>query len=215
MYFDPVSSWLVALIVDGIVISGEKSKRGTVEEYYQNRIKHENEMLNSNIRRVKEKYGVTLAEMAYEKIQSYVRITKDSFPFRCKNGQIIIDIDNQEYIIAVLEECAKQYSKYDTLETYRQKAEWYKNAADEARRQKELYAKELEELRIKEAREREKQESMGKIVVLVGNVVCLHVLLHPFQRIGRKCHIRVEPHHVVRSGLDGLECEIFTALSNQ
>ena len=56
-------------------------------------------MLNANIRRVKEKYGLTLAEMAYEQIQLHIKVTKNNFSFQYAHGQIVIDLDNQEYII--------------------------------------------------------------------------------------------------------------------
>lgn len=58
MYFDPLSSWLVALIADGIVVAGERSRGGSASEYDQKRVKQANEMLNSDIRRVKDKYGL-------------------------------------------------------------------------------------------------------------------------------------------------------------
>lgn len=172
MYFDPLSTWLVVLIADGINIAGEKiGGRAKLSEYDQKCIKQANEWLNGDIRRVKDKYELALPEMAYEQIQLHIKTTKNSIAFKCANGQIILDLDNQEYIIAVLEECAKRFSKYEAVEKYREKAEWYKNAAVEARRKKELYAKELEESRIREAKEREKQKTMGNICLIVGLIV--------------------------------------------
>lgn len=58
MYFDPLSAWLVALIADGIVVAGERSRGGSASEYDQKRVKQANEMLNGDIRRtvhIKEK----------------------------------------------------------------------------------------------------------------------------------------------------------------
>ena len=169
MYFDPLSAWLVSLIADGIMIAGEKSNRGAGAEYNQKCIRDYNRFLNGDIRRIKEKYGLVLAEAAYKQIQIHIRATKQSLQF-CTNPQIVIDLDNQEYIIDVLEECAKRYGKY-TYDEAIKKAEWYKNAAIEARQKKEQYAKELEESRIKEEKEREKQQTTSNILLVIGLVV--------------------------------------------
>lgn len=183
MYFDPLSAWLVALIADGIMIAGEKNRGESVSEYNQKNIKQSNDMLNANIRRVKDKYELDLPEMAYEQIQIHIKVTQNSLAFKCANGQIVLDLDNQEYIIAVLEECAKRFSKYEAVEKYREKAEWYKNAAVEARRKKELYANELEASRIREAKEREKQKTMGNICLIVGLIVFVVFIVFFVQRI--------------------------------
>ena len=160
MYFDPLSTWLVVLIADGINIAGEKFGGNSAQaEYDRKRIKQGNEWLNGDIRRVKNKYGVTLPEMAYDQIQLHIRTTRNSLAFKYTNAPIVIDLDNQEYIIEVLEECAKRYSKY-TYDEAVKKAEWYKNAAIEARRRKEQYAKQLEEACMREAKEREKQQTL-------------------------------------------------------
>lgn len=180
MYFDPLSAWLVTLIADGIIVAGEKSKGGTIAEYHQKSIQQSNNMLNADIRRIKEKYGLVLAEMAYEQIQLHIRVTQKSFSFQSANGQIVLDLDNQEYIIAVLEECAKKFSQYQSVEKYRQKAEWYKNAAIEARKRKEQYAKELEETRIREAIQREKDQTMSNIYLVVGLILFVAFIIFFF-----------------------------------
>lgn len=180
MYFAPLSAWLVTLIADGIIVAGEKSKGGTIAEYHQKNIQQSNNMLNADIRRIKEKYGLILAEMAYEQIQLHIRITQKSFSFQSANGRIVLDLDNQEYIIAVLAECAKKFSQYQSVEKYRLKAEWYKNAAIEARRRKEQYAKELEETRINEAKQREKDQTMSNIYLVVGLILFVAFIIFFF-----------------------------------
>ncbi len=179
MYFDPLSAWLVALIADGIVVAGERSRGGSVSEYDQKRVKQANEMLNGDIRRVKDKYGLSLPEMAYEQIQLHIRVTKNSFSFQYAHGQIAIDLDNQEYIIALLEACSKWYSKYSYDEANK-KTEWYKNVAIEARRRKELYAKELEETRIREEKQREKDQAMSNIYLVVGLIIFVAFIIFFF-----------------------------------
>ena len=180
MYFDPLSAWLVALIADGIAIVDEKSKGGNIAEYHQKNIQQSNRMLNADIRRIKEKYGLILAEMAFEQIQLHIRVTKKSYSFQSANGQIVIDLDNQEYIIAILEECAKKFSQYESVEKYRQKAEWYKNAAIEARKRKEQYAKELEETRIREAKQREKDQTMSNVYLVIGLIIFVAFIIFFF-----------------------------------
>ena len=180
MYFDPLSAWLVALIANGIAIVDEKSKGGSIAEYHQKSIQQSNRILNADIRRIKEKYGLTLAEMAYEQIERHIKVIKKSYSFEAANGQIVIDLDNQEYIIAVLEECAKQFSKYESVEKYRKKAEWYKNAAVEARRKKELYAKELEENHIRKSKQQEKDQTASNICLVVGLIVVVAFIVFFF-----------------------------------
>lgn len=180
MYFDPLSSWLVVLIADGISIAEEKLGGGTISEFHQNNIKQRNNMLNGDIRRIKEKYGLTLAEMAYEQIQLQIKITKDSLSFRQANGQIVLDLDNQEYIISVLEECAKRYSKYKNVEEYRKKAEWFNNAAIEARRKKEQFSRELKDTQIRKEKEKIKQQSMSNIFLVLGLIILFIFILFFF-----------------------------------
>ena len=181
MYFDPLTAWLVSLIADGIMIAGEKSNRGAGAEFNQRYIQDCNKFLNGNIRRIKEKYGLILAEAAYKQIQIYIRGVKQSLQF-CTNAKIVIDLDNQEYIINVLEECAKKYSQSLNNEALKQynkysydevieKAQWFNNAAIEARRKKEQYTKELEEKRIKEKKELEKQQNTSIILLVIGIVL--------------------------------------------
>ncbi len=181
MYFDPLSAWLVALISDGIIIAGEKFGGNSAKtEYDRKRIKQENEWLNDYIRREKEKFGLILPEHTYEDIQRKIISTKNSSVFKSTNAPIVIDLDNQEYIIDILEVCAKRFSKYASVEKYRQKAEWYKNASVEARRKKEQYAKELEENRIKKAKEQEKQQTTSNILLVIGLVIFVGFIIFFF-----------------------------------
>ena len=66
--------------------------------------------------------------------------------FKYTDGQIVIDLDNQEYIIALLEACSEKYSKHEDVEEHHKKAEWYKEAAIEAKKRKEQYTTKLEKL---------------------------------------------------------------------
>lgn len=179
MYFDPLSAWLVALIADGIVVAGERSRGCPASEYDQNRVQQANQRLNSNIRQVKNKYGLDLPELAYEQIQLHIRVTKNSFSFQYAHGQIIIDLDNQEYIIVLLEACSKCYSKFSYDEA-KNKAEWYKKAAIEARRRKDAYAKELEEARMMKAKQQEKAQAMSNIYLVIGLILFVAFIIFFF-----------------------------------
>ena len=181
MYFDPLSAWLVALIADGTIIAGEKfGGRSAMAEYDKKRIKERNEWLNNDIRRLKEKFELVMPEHTYERIQTQIKIYRDSVSFtRPNDPPIVIDLDNQEYIISLLEECSKRYSQYSNDE-FRQKSQWFKSAAVEARRRKEQYAKELEETRIREAKEREKQQTTSNILLVIGLVIFIAFIIFFF-----------------------------------
>lgn len=177
MYFDPLSAWLVALIADGIIIAdrnfGTNSARS---EYDQKRIKMSNELLNGDIRRVKKDWGLTCPEHVYEQIQMYIWVTQRDPAFKSANGRIIIDLDNQEYIIAVLEECAKRYSEQSPVEEHREKAKFFKNAAIEARKRQEQYIVELEE----EAKEQEKQQATSNVLLVIGLIIIVAFVVSIF-----------------------------------
>lgn len=171
MFFDPVSTWLVVLIADGILVSDERIKSKDVKELDQKHVKQSNIFLNAQIRKIKEKYGLTLAEEAFNQIKLQINTTKNSFSFQYAHGQIVIDSDNQEYIIQVLEACSERYIKYDSVEEYRQKAEWYKTAAVEARKKKEQYVKELEVTRAEDEKRKEKERALSVMYLVVGLVI--------------------------------------------
>lgn len=176
MYFDPFSAFLVNLIADGIVVAGEKSRGSSASEYDQQCVKQRNEFLNADIRQLKNKFGLRLPELAFESIQRSISVTKDSFAMRYANGQIVIDLDNQEYIVALLEECSKSYSQY-SHDSAKQKAEWFKNASIEARRRMEICAKELEATRIREAKQRENEQYISFIFMVIGIMIFFAFLI--------------------------------------
>lgn len=180
MYFDPISTWLVSLIADGIVVAGNKGKCFSVTEYEQKRINEANASLNANIRRIKDKYGLVLAEAAYKQIQMHIQSTLNTISFHNMHGQINIDLDNQEYIIDIFDECAKRYSQYESVEKYQKKAEWYRKAASEAREKKAQYAIELEETRKKEAEQREKEQVMSNLYLIIGLAISVAFLFFFF-----------------------------------
>lgn len=181
MYFDPLSAWLVALIADGINIADRNLGVNSARvEYDKKNIKLHNEMLNGNIRRVKEEWGLSCPEHVYEQIQMHIWVTQRDPAFKSANGRIIIDLDNQEYIIAVLEECAKRYSEESPVEEHREKAKFFKNAAVEARKRYEQYTIEFEKKRIKDAEEQEKQQATSNVLLVIGLIIIVAFVVFIF-----------------------------------
>ena len=163
MFFDPLSAWLVVLLTEGAIVANEKfGINASQAEYERECVLEKNKWLNSDIRRIKENNGFSSPEYIYERIKSAVDVTMKAYPFNCGRGNIVLDLDNQKYIIAILEKCAEVYEIKSP-----QKAKWFKNAATEARGLEKKY----EEMRIKENKEREKQENKRFIWLLIGAVI--------------------------------------------
>lgn len=186
MYFDPLTSWLVALIADGIVIAGEKStRRESLEDADRKRAEQRNTLLNHDIRRVKERFGETSPEWALEQIQIRIRATETAFTHSGKPTKIILDLDNYDYIIALLEACAKNALNSaeevscnpGVANKYRAKAETYNNLAATAKRKKEDRNKEIEAARIRVEEDREAGEIAVKIFLFIGFLIVSAITL--------------------------------------
>ena len=167
MYFDPLSGWLVALIANGVSLANEITiGDSALAERDRERAKQSNQWLNNVIRKEKNRTGLSMPEYSYDRIQSFINTCRRSSPFKYGKTAIRIDMDNQEYIIDLLEACSQKYSQYSD-ENRCNKAKWFKNAANEARRRKEQYAKMLEE----EAKEKQKQLTESNIYFAIGMVL--------------------------------------------
>lgn len=142
MYFDPVSGWLVALLVDGAVMLSEQTHGKQGKEFVRNEIENNNKLLNNDIRRIKDKYGFISSERQLKEVQRRINNANSSLAVEIWGGQIHIDSDNQDYIIELLEACIKQY--YDNelkwsdspklKEEYRAKIEEYEKVLDNVKR---------------------------------------------------------------------------------
>ena len=135
MYFDPVSSWLVVLIINGVELAEEKiggriAQSRSEREY----IKERNKWLNAELRKIDD----LDPEAAFRRIERAIKYTHLS------PEQITIRLANQDYIITILEKCAKKYSEY-SYEEAREKAAWYQKAASEAKQKREQHMKQLKE----------------------------------------------------------------------
>lgn len=121
-----------------------------VWEVQQKTRKEYNDSLNSAIRHIKNERGLNYAIQTYDEIEQLISSTANA-PGNSAFA-IDIDMDNQEYIIELLEECSKRCRKSPNKED-RLYAAWYKDAAFEARKRKEQYAIQLEEKRISDEKE--------------------------------------------------------------
>lgn len=189
MWFEPGFGLLTALLFDSIEFLGEKTRGGTIDDYDRERIDSLNRMLNNDIRRTKEKYGLKLAEHALDNIESHIRVTNKNFTFQYAKGKIILDLDNFDYIIALLEKCANDYSdraekafseKYIKVsEEYREKAESYQKLVDtvRAKREEKLRTDKEEKERKEEAEKTAETASLGCLVVLIVAVILLGAII--------------------------------------
>lgn len=173
MYIDPTSALLVALFFDSIEILSEKTRGGSLDDYYKEQIAQKNRNLNGSIRRIRKKYGPELADSAIEWIQREVRITTNSFDFQKGQGKIIIDPDNIDYIVLGLEQYIAKHQKYESLERYREKIEVYRKAIETVKAYKIEQEKAAEEMRIKQ----EKELEIASVIKLIGIIILAIALL--------------------------------------
>lgn len=172
MYFDPISAWLVTLLVDGAEIICEKTKAGSVDDYYKECLQRTNDNLNGSIRMVKRKYSLDLPDMALKQVQQWVNVANKSYEIQHGYGHIVIYPDNQEYIIELLEACVKKYSEYKTkfpnsADEYQEKIKKYNQVIGEVRKQKEKQLIEIEENKIREEKSKENEKLVTVILVLI------------------------------------------------
>lgn len=185
MYFDPISAWLVALLFDGAEVLAEQTRGGTIAEYHKERIAQLNRNLNGSIRRERKKYELAVPEMELERIQLHIRIAKKSFEFQQGNGEIIIDPDNQDYIIALLEACVDKCHEYEkkssysakAVEEYRTKAASYQEVIAKAKLEREKRAKAEAEAKLKQEKEHENTNVMTLFAILAVIIIVIFVIM--------------------------------------
>ena len=135
MFFDPFSTWLVFLLAYVVIVANEKwGSRSALGKWEQECIMQNNRDLNDAIRCVKESVGYS--EEAYEKIRCHIGFAANRYPSNGSRQYIVIDLDNQEYIIGLLEKSAKMYGE-QTDESSQRKAEVYRSVVIEAKKRYE------------------------------------------------------------------------------
>lgn len=170
MFFDPVSSWLVVLIADGIAVSGGSG--GKLDEYKRKLLRMTNESLNKEIRELKRLYGTRNPEETLEKISKRTTSARDWIVLNKCGGTLIVSLDNRDYIISLLEECERRYRCKIGIES-KQKADWYKRKVEEAKKSKIVEKKRL----IEEEKNRQRDNTVTFIVGAIGVLIFIFVLL--------------------------------------
>lgn len=138
MYFDPVSGWLVALIFDSAITLNEKITSRPERNYNEKEIRSKNKVLNEDIRRLKKQYALSFPEQRIKDIKGYIEVVKSSSEIKFGYSDVIIDYDNQEYMILLLENCVALYRGYakenindmNLFEEYSIKANNYQKGID-------------------------------------------------------------------------------------
>ncbi len=96
MYFDPLTTWIVTLLADGIILSGEHECRYETRLYYEKIAKETNVRLNGDLRRLLGTYS-NLAEFQVRQIRYTLECYRKKFEYRY--GAMELDPDVQERIL--------------------------------------------------------------------------------------------------------------------
>ena len=113
MYFDPLTTWIVALLADGIILSGENVSDAEVAQYYKKQVKESNANLNAELRHrlANKNYSISF-EMG--RVTHLLEYYKNRFEYRY--GAVQLDPDVQELVINLYEESIAEHQKI--LQTY-------------------------------------------------------------------------------------------------
>ena len=119
MYFDPLTTWIVSLLANGSVLSGEYVSNAEVTRYYKNKVKESNIRLNSELRRLLLNRS-SLADFQVSRIRHFLEYYKNRFEYRY--GAVELAPDVQELMInlfrkyvsehkEILKKCEETYDK--------------------------------------------------------------------------------------------------------
>ena len=184
MYFDPLTAWLVALISDGIIISGEHVSNSKIVQHYKDRAKRTNSVMNSSILTIRNK-GYYSAEAALNRIKIHVELAQKAYEIRQGYAKLEISKESFDFIIKLCEECRadylKQYETYSNIykellnkgepkekltksleymQMYQSKVNSYQSILDTAKKGREKVIKEEEE----RARKLAENDSNGVVI---------------------------------------------------
>jgi hypothetical protein len=115
MYFDPLTTWLVALLVNGSVLSGEHVNDAQVTQYYKNKAKETNIRLNADLRRlIAGNSHLTFFQM--REIRYFLESYKKHFEYRY--GAVEFAPDVRELMINAFREYVTEHKV--TLQQYKE-----------------------------------------------------------------------------------------------
>ena len=100
MYFDPLTTWIVALLANGTVLAGEHVSDAEVTQYYKNEVRKSNINLNNEIRR-RFANSDHLADFQIRELRRLLNYYKNRFEYRY--GAVELDPDVQTLIINLFE----------------------------------------------------------------------------------------------------------------
>ena len=108
MYFDPLTSWIVALLADGFILSKEHISDAKVVQYYKGRVKESNNWLNSEIRQrlINEHYDV---DTEIRKITCSLEYYKNRYEYRY--GAMELEADVQEMVLNLYQKAIDTHSE--------------------------------------------------------------------------------------------------------
>lgn len=113
MFFDPLTTWLVALIGDGIVISNSHTSNSQMTQHYKESGKLKNDSMNANILKIRDD-GYFNAEYALEKIKHHVEYAQKSYEIKHGYAEFEISRESYEFILKLCEECKTNFTeKYE------------------------------------------------------------------------------------------------------
>ncbi len=195
MYFDPLTTWLVALFADGIIISGEHASGAKMAQYYKASAKRTNEMMNGSIMSIRNK-GYFSAESALRDIKFHVEWAQKSYEIRQGYAKLEISRESFDFIVKLCEECRadylKQYKLYsnrykermkngepqeklasiiESMQMYQSKVTSYQSILDTAKKGREKVIQEEEE----RARKLAERDSNGVVILksLIAIGMCI------------------------------------------
>lgn len=113
MFFDPLTTWLVVLIGDGIVISNSHASNSRMTQHYKERGKLINDSMNASILKIRDD-GYFNAEYALEKIKHHVEYAQNSYAIKHGYAKFEISRESYEFILKLCEECRTNFTeKYE------------------------------------------------------------------------------------------------------
>lgn len=110
MFFDPLTTWLVVLLGDGLVISSNHVSDSKMAKHYREMAKMHNGMINGTILRLCNK-GYSSAEYALQEIKRSVEFAQKQTEFREGYAKLEISPESYEFIVKLCEECKENYYK--------------------------------------------------------------------------------------------------------
>lgn len=108
MYFDPLTTWLVVLLADGIILGNEQGSDYKTRLYYEKKAEETNVLLNGDLRRLLGTYS-HLADFQVREIRHFLECYRKRFEYRY--GAMKLDHDVQERILTLFEKYVNEHQE--------------------------------------------------------------------------------------------------------